>query len=1142
MDHKNNIKTHSGINSSKLRSALFALGIGICTPFVAQALSLGDISTKSYLNQPLIFHIPVALGKGERVNTENMVVRLASSDEYQRQGLVYPWGLGDINLSVAKKGGKLVISGSSAKPVRDLIVFLLLKVEWPGGTVFKEYSALIDVDGAAKAPVVINRQAGTTVKKSPKADIGTPPQNVAPTAMTFSSSGADITALDGAAYNDESAALPQAAKPAKKAQRHFAGFGSDKDYRDYKVKAGDSLSVIAQQLRGSVKLPLHHYIGAITEANKAAFSNGLSNLEVGQVIKIPNPNLVASTYSQKSRRLENTSDGASQYRVKYGDSLFLIAKAFHPEGVNEQDYIKSLREHNPSLASGSFLEPGIVLTIPNPSEIAKSAASDAPASSAETEAAPQPTEPAESAEQPFIVEALNTDSDIDFDSKPAAPASEEAPAPETAIEQQLADKLDASLEQSLEAAPEITQDDTPPVITEADSKVVVAPLIDALPTQKLDDTASSDADSLLPEGDAVPDFTPERPLLDPQEQIIPSDDNNIADAQLADAALVAKNNQMQQELSTLNDKLASMEVNLSTLKQQNSSLNAEIVEFNEQQQAPEKSNNFILMGLGVLAALLAALCLLFFSKMQQLARRAAGASNHNNPVITENAPKSGLLGGIFGSKKEESQAPVSGEKDYSNYDFSKSNYDYSQLYDIEKLKEDIKSTGSSAFVQSGNTIQLEDGEDDIDTVREFIDSKHFEVADKLLAKMRDEEPENLEYQLTWLELNIKRGMGSEANIIQEELKKQFPDFEDEIDKTVSKAQQWLDEQPAEEVQQGIFQGLADEAAQSQEGAAEQPAAEDEAPAPLDEFEQSEEDERLYEVQVYMSYGHDEMAHNSLEEYLQDNPGCIKALLLKLELYLRGDNPVSAVLLAEQIKQNHDLSDEELQEVDGLVAAAKRSISQNQQKSEAVQKEDSELDEVNAMLSQEGDDSDLTALIDDDKTQLLDSDKTQLLDSDKTQLLDSEQTQLLSPLSASFNVEELNVDSDLNAEDAFADSGENSADEGNTSAITQVTDVAEDAAELADAQALEDMSLDDLSAELDAASFDDADFAAVESEEDMLGEDLADFDDELSADDLAREKALEEETQTLIDELDSLGNFDLDDIDNAEEPLDPSKLK
>src|SRR3990167_2246493 len=124
----------------------------------AHALGVGEANVKSALNQPLVAEIEL-LSVGELPEAE-ILPALATREEFDRAGVDRVFFLSDIRFNVVKNAsGKLMISLSSKKPVRDPYLNFLVEIIWPSGRLLREYSLLID-------PPVFNQQTAAPIQSA----------------------------------------------------------------------------------------------------------------------------------------------------------------------------------------------------------------------------------------------------------------------------------------------------------------------------------------------------------------------------------------------------------------------------------------------------------------------------------------------------------------------------------------------------------------------------------------------------------------------------------------------------------------------------------------------------------------------------------------------------------------------------------------------------------------------------------------------------------------------------------------------------------------------------------------------------------------------------------------------------------------
>ena len=132
------------MNRSLKLSMLVALALGSSQ---VMALDLGQVQVKSALGQPLLAEIPLHPESPEEL--QNLSVRLASSEEFARAGIVGGRTSIPLNFSVANAGtGHPVIRITSSSPVDDPFLELLIEVDGKAGKSVREFAILLDPPNA----------------------------------------------------------------------------------------------------------------------------------------------------------------------------------------------------------------------------------------------------------------------------------------------------------------------------------------------------------------------------------------------------------------------------------------------------------------------------------------------------------------------------------------------------------------------------------------------------------------------------------------------------------------------------------------------------------------------------------------------------------------------------------------------------------------------------------------------------------------------------------------------------------------------------------------------------------------------------------------------------------------------------------
>jgi pilus assembly protein FimV len=225
-----------------LKPATFLLWLGLCLVSPAWGLGMGEISLKSFLGEPLQAKIDLQLEDANAYSLENIRVRQIGPAEAGRLGFDLVDGYYGVSFQPVQQGQQWYIDLTSSKPVNEPYINLLVEVRWPKGTVYREYTVLIDPPVAPAVSVAGSGQS-LPVPQQSKAT------TVAPSAGT---ARADIVA------------------------------------NSYQVQSGDSLYAIARRTESRGDQSLASMMDWIVENNPQAFVGGDRNrLKAGVGLTLP---------------------------------------------------------------------------------------------------------------------------------------------------------------------------------------------------------------------------------------------------------------------------------------------------------------------------------------------------------------------------------------------------------------------------------------------------------------------------------------------------------------------------------------------------------------------------------------------------------------------------------------------------------------------------------------------------------------------------------------------------------------------------------------------------------------------------------------------------------------------------------------
>ncbi len=208
----------------------------------SHALGLGKLRVNSALDEPLDADIELtSVDEGE---LESLTAALGSRADFRRAGVDFPEYLNELTFQVAERDGVPVIRVRSDTPAVEPFLHFLIAVEWTGGKLIREYTALLD-------PPVYAAETPTSVS-SPRIVEGEAPE--AP-AMVDEAPGEEETV-------------------------RFGEYGP--------IQKGETLWNIASKLQveaSGVNI-FQIMIALLRENPDAFFDNNVNRLKVGQILKI----------------------------------------------------------------------------------------------------------------------------------------------------------------------------------------------------------------------------------------------------------------------------------------------------------------------------------------------------------------------------------------------------------------------------------------------------------------------------------------------------------------------------------------------------------------------------------------------------------------------------------------------------------------------------------------------------------------------------------------------------------------------------------------------------------------------------------------------------------------------------------------
>lgn len=266
-----------------LKFLVKALGLiaGLALSGAVCAVGMGGINVTTALGEPLKAEIElVAVGKIEK---GSLSARLASPDAFKGAGMDYPAGLPQLKFLIeTRTDGGQYLKLTSALPVNEPFVSLLVELSWSSGRLLREYTFLLDPPGykaeqpkAAEVAPVLSKAEGPVLSKAEGAAAQTAAEREYQRQWTETAK--KEAAMRATAPVDEKA-FAAAKKPAE---------GGIVASGPIKVKHGDTLSQIARETKSS-DVSLERMLVALYRANADAFDgNNMNRLRAGKILRMP---------------------------------------------------------------------------------------------------------------------------------------------------------------------------------------------------------------------------------------------------------------------------------------------------------------------------------------------------------------------------------------------------------------------------------------------------------------------------------------------------------------------------------------------------------------------------------------------------------------------------------------------------------------------------------------------------------------------------------------------------------------------------------------------------------------------------------------------------------------------------------------
>ncbi|MFT4102845.1 MAG: FimV/HubP family polar landmark protein [Burkholderiaceae bacterium] len=302
--------------ASSVALALATLSVG-----GVHAAGLGRLTVQSGLGQPLRAEVEVtSLGRDE---SPSLSVKLASPDAFKQAGLQYSPSLSNLRLAIDRRpDGRAAVRISSAQPLNEPFVDLLIELNWATGKFVREYTFLLDPPEIKVGGDASQNTAASVVAPAVAASadgVASAGQSSDPAALAASARAGgrarsgEAPGAPALARSRDAAARPAPAQPAARAPSAGASAAAGGTVA---VRQGETLAAIAARVKPS-EVTMEQAIIAIYRANPSAFFGSVHQLRSGATLGVPDAGAM-SAIDDKLARAEIRAQMANfnQYKAR----------------------------------------------------------------------------------------------------------------------------------------------------------------------------------------------------------------------------------------------------------------------------------------------------------------------------------------------------------------------------------------------------------------------------------------------------------------------------------------------------------------------------------------------------------------------------------------------------------------------------------------------------------------------------------------------------------------------------------------------------------------------------------------------------------------------------------------------------------
>ncbi len=250
----------------------------LLVPFETEALGLGKLEVRSHLDEP--FRAEVELQSLHDQPLQTIKVQLASRGDFNNADIDRTAQLSSLRFVVRQMpSGKPVIQITTLNGVSEPYLHFLISVNWSGGRILREYTALLDPPtyAATAPPTVLEPAKNSEQSQQPAVEIS-------PIAAESSS----LSEVKNQVVTTPTSMTATTVPVAESA---------------HQVKKGETAWQIVQSIQQSADVNVYQLLQTLRQTNPEAFiNNNVNLLKAGSHLKLPNLDQARAVSKQEASR------------------------------------------------------------------------------------------------------------------------------------------------------------------------------------------------------------------------------------------------------------------------------------------------------------------------------------------------------------------------------------------------------------------------------------------------------------------------------------------------------------------------------------------------------------------------------------------------------------------------------------------------------------------------------------------------------------------------------------------------------------------------------------------------------------------------------------------------------------------------